>query len=119
MASWDTLRQLALELPGAEESTSYRTPAFKVKGKLFARLKEDGESVVVKVDFDERDTLLAADPKAFFITDHYLNHPMVQVRLSAIRKAQLRDLLESSWRRAAPKRLIAEYDARTGSPGPG
>src|SRR5437762_221978 len=44
--SWTTVRDLALALPGVEESTSYRTPAMKVRGKLIARLKEDAETIV-------------------------------------------------------------------------
>jgi hypothetical protein len=49
--TWDTVRQLALALPGVEEGTSYGTPAFKVKGKLLARFHQDGESMVVKIEY--------------------------------------------------------------------
>jgi len=50
--TFDTVRQIAQTLPDAEESTSYGTPAFKVKGKLFARQHQDGESLVIGVDFE-------------------------------------------------------------------
>lgn len=53
------MRRLALALPGVEEGLSYGTPAFRVKGKFLARLKEDGGSLVVKIDFDEREALKA------------------------------------------------------------
>jgi hypothetical protein len=33
---WDAVRDLALELPDMEESTSWRTPCVKVRGKWFA-----------------------------------------------------------------------------------
>ncbi len=56
--TFDTVRQIAQTLPGAEESTSYGTPAFKVKGKLFARQHQDGESLVVGVDFEEREGMM-------------------------------------------------------------
>ena len=101
--TFDTLRQIALTLPGAEESTSYRTPAFKVKGKLFARLHQDGESLVVGVDFNARAEMMEAEPEKFSITDHYLNYPWMLVRLSKVRPDELHDLLIGSWRRAAPK----------------
>ena len=58
--TFETVRQIAQTLPGAEEGTSYGTPAFKVKGKLFARLHQDGESLVVGVDFDERAEMMEA-----------------------------------------------------------
>ena len=106
-----TVRRLALALPGAEEGTSYGTPAWKVRGKLFARLHQGGEDVVVKVDFDERDFLMQANPKAFHITDHYTNAAMMLVRLDTATEQELRELLEGSWRRSAPKRLIAEFEA--------
>jgi hypothetical protein len=107
--TFETVRQIALTLPGVDEGTSYRTPAFKVKGKLFARLHQDGESLVVGVDFDERAEMMSADPEKFYITDHYLNYPWMLVRLSKVRPDQLRDLLIGSWRRAAPKQLAATF----------
>ena len=105
--TFETVREIAQTLPGAEESTSYRTPAFKVKERLFARLHQDGESLVVGVDFDEREEMMSAAPERFYITDHYLNDPWMLVRLSTVRPDQLRDLLIGSWRRAAPKQLKA------------
>lgn len=105
--AFDVVCEIARTLPGAEESTSYGTPAFKVKGKLFARFHQDGESLVVSVDFDERDEMMSADPEKFYITDHYRNYPWILVRLSKVRPEELRDLLLGSWRRAAPKHLVA------------
>src|SRR6266851_8557166 len=107
--TFDTVREIAQTLPGAEESTSYRTPAFKVKGKLFARQHQDGESLVVGVDFEEREEMMSADPEKFYITDHYLNYRWMLVRMSKVRPDQLRDLLIRSWRRAAPKQLVATF----------
>jgi hypothetical protein len=107
----DTVRRLALALPAVEEGLSYGTPAFRVRGKLFARLREDGDSLVVKIDFDEREILMLADPQTFYITDHYRNYPAMLVRLSVVRPAVLRGLLEDAWRREAPKRLVATFDA--------
>src|SRR5437868_2507818 len=110
--TYDTVRELARRLPGVEESTSYGTPALKVKGKLFVRLKEDGETIVLRTDAFEREHLLRAQPETFFITAHYRDYPWVLVRLSAVAAAQLGELVESAWRRAAPKRLRAAHDAR-------
>ena len=112
--TFETVRQIAQTLPGAQESTSYGTPAFKVKGKLFARLHQDGESLVVGVDFDGRAEMMSADPEKFYITDHYLKYPWMLVRLSKVRPDQLRDLLIASWRRAAPKNLLAAFQRLPG-----
>src|SRR6266436_2939755 len=105
--SFDSVREIAQTLPGAKESTSYGTPAFKVKGKLFARQHQDGESLVVGVDFEEREEMMSAAPDKFYITDHYLNYPWMLVQMSKVRPDELRDLLIGSWRRAAPKHLVS------------
>lgn len=105
--TFETVCEIARELPGAEESTSYGTPAFKVKGKLFARFHQDGESLVISVDFDAREEMMNADPEKFYITDHYRNYPWMLVRLSQVRTDELRDLLLGSWRRAAPKQRLS------------
>ncbi len=106
----EAVRELALALPGVEEGTSYGTPAFRVASKLLARLREDGETLVLKTDFDARETLMGADPQTFFLTDHYRNYPMVLVRLAAIGREDLGGLLEEAWRQSASKRLLAGFD---------
>jgi hypothetical protein len=101
--TFDTVREIAQTLPRAEESTSYGTPAFKVKKKLFARQHQDGESLVIGVDFDEREEMIVAAPEKFYITDHYLNYPWMLVRMSKVNRDELRDLLMGSWRRVIGK----------------
>ena len=100
-------RRLALVLPGVTEGTSYGTPSFKVEGKFFFRIREDGGSLAVRIDFDTREALLQANPRAFFITDHYRGYPAMCVRLSTVRRSELKSVLEQSWRCVAPKRLAA------------
>jgi len=106
--TFEDVRQLALNLPGVEESTSYRTPAFKIKGKIVVRFHQDGESLVIPVEFADREILMAEQPETFYITDHYLNYPLLLVRLATVRADQLPDLLRQAWRRAAPKSLVAD-----------
>ena len=111
--TWETVRGLALALPGSAESTSYGTPAFKVRGKLFVRLRPEGDAVVVRIDEEERAMRMRADPNAFYITDHYAAYPWMLVRLSAVRRDDFAELLENSWRLRAPQRLLAEYEAKS------
>jgi hypothetical protein len=96
------------QLPGVEAGLSYGTPALRVKGKLFARLWEDGETLVLKVDFDSRDAMLKAQPGIFFVTDHYRGYPAVLVRLPKVKDTQLRILLEDAWRFSAPKKMLQQ-----------
>jgi hypothetical protein len=100
--TFETVRQIARSLDNVEESTSYGTPAFKVRGELFIRLHQDFDStIVVRTDFDQREELLAVDPETYFITDHYRSYPWVLVRLSRVHPDALRDLLRMACRLAA------------------
>src|SRR5215471_1110321 len=98
MTTFDTVRKIGLALPDTEEGTSYGTPALKVRGKLFVRLRPDIDSLVLAMGFEERAELMAADPDTYFITDHYLNYPFVLVRLARVDSDALRDLLLGAWR---------------------
>jgi hypothetical protein len=107
----DDVRREALALPATTEKPSYGTPGFRVKDKLFARVREEGDVLVVwRWDVDEKDALIAAEPEKFFTTTHYDGHPTVLVRFGAVDVDELRDLLTESWRIRAPKRLRAEFD---------
>jgi len=108
----ETVRRVAREFPGVEEGTCFGTPAWRLKGKFLARMKEDGETLVVKCGDAERDFRMQADPGTFFSTDHYRGYPTVLIRLARVSRSDLHDVLEEAWRRSAPKRLLATYQAR-------
>jgi len=108
------VRKIALSLENVEEGTSYGTPAFKVHGKLLARLREDGESLVVGTTFEEREEMMAAEPETYYITDHYLKYPWVLVRLSRVHSDSLRDLLSRALRLASVKPRRASVRRRAG-----
>jgi hypothetical protein len=114
MSDYGTVRRLALALPGVEEGSCYGTPALRVRGKLLARLKEDGETLAVRCRHEERDLLLQAAPRVFFLTDHYRDYPWVLVRLPVIETGELQDLLERAWATVAPRKLVAEQERGAG-----
>ncbi|MCX7367062.1 MAG: MmcQ/YjbR family DNA-binding protein [Alphaproteobacteria bacterium] len=88
------IRRVARSLPGVEEGTSYGTPAWRHRGRMLARLHQDGASIVLKIGNETRDHLLQADPETFFVTDHYRGHPMVLARLDHLSTTDLRKLLD-------------------------
>ena len=106
---WARLCELANRLPGVEETTSYGTPALKVAGKLIARLWEDGETLVLKCDPDERDLLIEAAPQTFFLTDHYRGYPWVLVRLHKAPPQTLERLFTQAWLATAPRKLRQDF----------
>lgn len=96
--TYDTVRRLALALPNVEEGTSYGTPALKVRGKLFVRLHQDLDKIVLKMPFDRREEMMASDPQTYFITEHYAEHPYILVSLARVRADALPDLLNLAYR---------------------
>ena len=93
----DVVRELAQALPGVEESTSWGAQSWKVRGKMMAcqaiNKSAEPNSLVVKIPFEQRDELIAAQPDVYYVTDHYVNYPCVLVRLSRVHRDALRDLL--------------------------
>jgi hypothetical protein len=100
--TFEAVRKIGLALPDVESGTMYGSPALKVHGRLLACLaihkSAEPGSLVVRTDFDERAALLSEEPETYYLTDHYVNHPVVLVRLSKIRVGQMRDLLRSAYR---------------------
>jgi hypothetical protein len=111
MATESDVRAIALSLPQTEERPSYGTPGFRVGDRLFARIREAGVLVVWCADEGEKDFLLRADPEKFFTIPHYDGHASVLVRLAAVERDELAELLTEAWRGRAPKRLAESLDA--------
>jgi hypothetical protein len=107
---WETVRQIALGLPEAEDASGSR-PAFRVRGKLFAwkSRPRDGGALAVRVDPDEKQLILASNPEVYFETPHYRGYPAVLVRLENIDRDELEERIEDAWLTRVPKRLAAEY----------
>ena len=104
------MRAIALALPETEERPSYGTPGFRVKDRLFARIREPGVLVLRLIDEGEKDFLIRAEPAKFLSTPHYDGHPSVLVRLEAVDREELRELLADAWRARAPKRLADAFE---------
>lgn len=110
--NWQQLVRLGKELPEVVEDIWFRTPALKVRGKSFCRLKEDGKDVVFLTEnVDEQEVLCETQPAIYYITDHYRGYPAVLARLARLRAPEVRLRLERAWRLKAPKALVAQLDA--------
>jgi hypothetical protein len=112
VASWEDVRELAAGFPEVEVSASGRA-AWRVRGKLFAweARERDGGGLAVRVDRDEKQLILDANPDVYFASPHYAGYPGVQIRLELIERDELFERLEDAWLIQAPKRLAAEYAA--------
>ena len=108
MDAFKTVRTLGLALPGVEAATKYDgSPVLKRDGSFMAGLalhpSAEAETLVVRVDLEDRDAMIADAPETYYLTDHYRPHPVILVRLSAIDRDALRDVLSMTWRLTLPK----------------
>jgi len=109
-ATIELVRRLALALPDVQEGVCFGTPAFYVRKKLMLRLREDGETLVVRFPKDKRAALIEENPDVFSVTDHYRNYPAVLVNLLAVNWELLGRMIEGAWRLQASRRQVAAYD---------
>lgn len=128
MATWDDVRRIALDLPGAVEDGSGTTCAWRVGSKAFAwervlRRAEraaladppDGPALGLRTaDVEAVDGLLAARPDVYFAVAGYGVHPMVLLHVERASYEDLDEALTEAWLARAPKRLREEF-LRAGS----
>jgi hypothetical protein len=120
--AFEDVRAAASDLADVEETIYYGTPALKVRGRMFVciashRSAEPGTLVAV-VGADTRDALIGESSDVYYVTDHYIGHPSVLVRLSRIGANALKDVVEAAYRyvlrhtRPASKNRAARRPAR-------
>ncbi len=101
-AAFDVVRELGGSLPDVEEGTMYGSPALKLRGKMLACIATnkaaDPDSLVVQVGFVNRDLLVVKDPSTYYVRKHYVSYPVVLVRLTIVKRDDLREVLEMAWR---------------------
>jgi hypothetical protein len=91
------VRKIGLKFAGVEESTAWGAAALKVRGEMMACVPTDRSaepgSLVVRVDFPDRDELITRAPDIYYLTEHYAGYTVVLVRMARIDSGVLRDLL--------------------------
>lgn len=124
MATWTDVSRLMKALPAIARSPGQRQ--WRIKDKLLAwerpLRKADlaalgasaptGPILAVYAPLDAKETLLASRPKVYFTTPHFDGWPAILIRLPAISVKELRALLRQSWLERAPKKLVAELEAK-------
>jgi len=95
--SFTAVESIGRTLPDVEVTTTWGQPTLKVGGKMFVCIAShksaEPNTLVVMMDFADRDALIEDDPDTYYLKDHYLNYPCVLVRLSRIHPDALRDLV--------------------------
>lgn len=106
--TFELVRTVGLSLKCVETATKYDgSPVLQVGGTFMAGLaihpSAEPDTLVVRVDLDQRDALLEDAPGIYYLTDYYRPHPVVLARLAKLDRDALHDLLSMSRRLTLPK----------------
>ena len=107
------VREIALSLPRTEEHLIRQYVKFRVGKIVYASVSPDEEIMGFGYSREERGELLAAEPEKFLPplpSDE--RYQWLRVRMVAIDRAELRELLVDAWRMVVPKRVAREYAER-------
>ena len=108
---FDVVRAIGATLPDVEMTTTWGAPTLKVRGKMFVCMavhkSAEPNTLVVRMDFPQRDALIEEDPATYYLKDHYVDYACVLVRLARVHPDALRDLVHTAYRfvsASAPRR---------------
>ena len=108
----DEMEAIVMAFPGAEKGMSYGSPAYKLNGKFFTRLRaNDGSVVLMDVGTDEREMLMEAEPKTFHLTPHYKDYDCILARIETLHPGSFRNFLDRRFRKIAKKAAVKAWDA--------
>jgi hypothetical protein len=107
----EQVRRIAMSLPSVTEEPHFTYTSFRVGGKIFATAPPEGEHLHVFVEEEQRQLALALEPEPLEILTWGKRVVGLRVALSKAKPGLVKKLLEQSWSRKAPKRLLASIQA--------
>lgn len=110
MVTSDEASRIAMSLPGAERREHWGKPSFRVRDKIFAVIRPDGVSLILKTTKDDRLAYTSMEPDIFGMPDGFANLAYMTVRLDRVDPSECRELIVRAWRLVSPKRAVAAYD---------
>ena len=110
MSDLEGARRFALSLPGVTEEPHFDMSSFRVRGKIFVTVPPDAGRLHVFVDEPEVDACVAEDPAAFEPLRWGQRIRGLRVDLAAAPAGRVQELIEDSWRRKAPRRVVTDFD---------
>ena len=117
-SAFSLVESVGRSLPGVEVTTTWGKPTLKVDGRMFvcvaSHKSAEPDTLVVMMDFADRDALIEDDPDVYYLKEHYVGYPCVLVRLSRVHPDALRDLVTGAHRYVRAK--LAERRRTTKAP---
>ena len=102
----DEFRALAASFPEAAAGSHFDTRDFRVRGRIFATLREEDGRAVLKLSPDEQQLLMAAEPGLFEpVGGAWGAKGWTRVALEAADQEAVRHAMAMAYKSVAPKRL--------------
>lgn len=92
----DDVARLAGALAGVHRTARDGLAEWRYHGRIVAR-QLDAEHVVIRADFDVRDSMLRRFPETFSVPTRYVKHMMVVADLPGGNPGAIEDALEAAW----------------------
>jgi hypothetical protein len=89
--------RLAEALTGVRRTAPDGLAEWRYHGRLVARQLDDSH-VVIRADFDYRDSMLRQFPETFSVPPRYAKHMMIVADLARGDAGAIEDALEAAWR---------------------
>jgi hypothetical protein len=110
MVTIEDVREVAKDLPRAYEVLVRDRVKFRVGSIVFLAFSRDETVMGFAFPKEEREALVASEPAKFQMPDRGdLRYHWVHVRLAAIDREEMRELVLDAWRMVVPKRVAADY----------
>ena len=109
MASFESIRALALALPEAMEADHHGLPSGRVRGKIFYTWRATPARLMVKLDLEDQHNLSLAHPGVVEpVAGHWGRGGATFVTLERADAGLVRMLMGMAWTRATRRRLRRE-----------
>jgi hypothetical protein len=116
MVTIEDVRALAKTLPRSYEALVRDRVKFRVGRIVYLAFSRDETEMGFGFPKEERGAMVAAEPDKFIMPGKAdLRYQWLEVRLAALDKTEMRELVLDAWRMCVPKRVAAEYDLRNES----
>jgi hypothetical protein len=92
----DDVARVAGALEGVRRTVPHGLAEWRYHGRLVARQLDDMH-LVIRADFDYRDSVLQQFPRTFTVPPRYLKHMMVVADLARGDAGAIEDALEAAW----------------------